>query len=114
MTTSLLDAPSDLRGAQLTRVYSYPEFSSSSGQDAIELAALAGLELDEWQQFVLVNSLGEADVWKCPLCTNRSSGPGYWECPEHPVSDPLHPWASFEVGLCVPRQNGKGGVLEAR
>lgn len=48
---------------------------------------MAGLELDPWQQFVLVNALGEQADGK---------------------------WAAFEVGIEVPRQNGKGGILEAR
>lgn len=112
--TSLLSAPSDLDGAQLPRIYSYPEYASTSGYEAIELAALAGLELDEWQQFVLINSLGEAPIWKCPWCTARSLDETYWECPEHPNTEPIHPWSAFEVGICVPRQNGKGGIIEAR
>jgi phage terminase large subunit-like protein len=48
---------------------------------------MAGLDLDPWQQYVLTESLGE-----------RADGR----------------WACFEVGLIVPRQNGKGGILEAR
>ena len=58
-----------------------------SGGEAVELAALAGLHLDGWQQHVLRNALGE-----------RADGS----------------WAAFEVGVCVPRQNGKGAILEAR
>jgi hypothetical protein len=53
----------------------------------VELAAVAGLELDPWQQLVLRDSLGE-----------REDGT----------------WSAFEVGLVCARQNGKGGVLEAR
>jgi len=60
---------------------------SSAGVEAVELAALAGLELDPWQQLVLEGALGE-----------RSNGR----------------WSAFEVGLIVPRQNGKGSILEAR
>ncbi len=58
----------------------------SRGQEAIEVAARAGLELDGWQQDVLVDSLRVRDG----------------------------KWASFEVGVCVGRQNGKGAILEAR
>lgn len=76
-----------LPGAQQPRICHVPEFVSSAGQEAIELAALAGLELDEWQQFVLMNALGE-----------RADGK----------------WAAQTVGLTVGRQNGKGSVLEAR
>lgn len=48
---------------------------------------MAGLHLDPWQQFVLRSALGE-----------RPDGR----------------WAAFQVGVEVPRQNGKGGLLEAR
>jgi phage terminase large subunit-like protein len=48
---------------------------------------MAGLEADEWQQFVIVNAMGERPDGK---------------------------WAAFEIGLEVPRQNGKGGVDEIR
>ncbi len=50
------------------------------------MARLAGLVLDDWQAYVLEQSFGE-----------RADGK----------------WAAFEVGLCVPRQNGKGAILEA-
>lgn len=69
------------------RICSVPDYESSAGGEAIELAALAGLVLDEWQQFVLVNALGE-----------RADGR----------------WAAPTVGLVVGRQNGKNSVLEAR
>ena len=74
-------------GAQEPRISLVPDYVASTGPDAIELAALAGLHLDPWQQLVLTHSLGE-----------RSDGK----------------WAAFEVGLVVPRQNGKGSILEAR
>lgn len=48
---------------------------------------MAGLELDPWEEFVLVNALGEREGGK---------------------------WAAFEVGVEVSRQNGKGTLLEAR
>lgn len=74
-------------GAQRPRVLSVPEFSSSTGAEAVELAAMCGLELDPWQAFVLENALGERPDGK---------------------------WSAFEVGVEVARQNGKGGLLEAR
>lgn len=56
------------------------------GKEAVELAARAGLELDEWQAFVLQESLrGTAEKWD-----------------------------ALEIGLVVPRQNGKGSIIEAR
>jgi phage terminase large subunit-like protein len=84
-------APAVLMGAQEPRIYTGPTYDRSPGKEAIELAALAGLHLYPWQQFTLTHSLGE-------------------------VVDPVHApkWAAFEVGLIVPRQNGKGSVLEAR
>lgn len=76
-----------LLGAQRPRHASLPRFSSSAGREAVDLAASAGLILDDWQQYVLEHSLGEREDGK---------------------------WATPEVGLIVPRQNGKGSILEAR
>lgn len=76
-----------LIGSQTPRISSVPEYVSSSGQEAFELAESAGLYLDPWQRLVLEYSLGE-----------RADGR----------------WSAFEVGLIVPRQNGKGSILEAR
>ena len=86
-TISPLDAPHVLLGAQLPRLSAVPEYGSTSGDEAIELAAMAGLHLLPWQQWVLRHSLGERDSGK---------------------------WAAFEVGLVVGRQNGKNAILEAR
>ena len=88
-TISLPDALSaaPLLGVQQPRVSHVPESVSSAGQEAIELAALAELHLDPWEQLVLVGALGE-----------RADGK----------------WAAFEVGINAPRQNGKGSILEAR
>lgn len=77
----------DVRGAQRPRIVHVPKAASSTGAEAIELAELAGLELDPWQEFVLAQSLGEK---------------------------PDGRWAAFEVGLVAPRQNGKNSLLEAR
>lgn len=79
--TSLSVAP------HVARVHSVPPYATSAGHEAIELAASAGLLLDEWQQTVLIDALGERDDGR---------------------------WASFEVALWVARQNGKGAILEAR
>lgn len=63
-----------------------PFAPTTAGPDAVEFAESVGLVLDEWQAGVLEGALGEhGDLW-----------------------------AAFEVGLIVGRQNGKGGVLEAR
>jgi hypothetical protein len=79
--------PDELRGEQQPRLWHVPEHVSSAGEEAVELAARAGLHLDPWEQFVLDGALGERPDGK---------------------------WAAWEVGLNVPRQNGKGAVLEAR
>lgn len=84
-SVATLDVPQ--LGAQRPRSSSLPKFSTSAGQEAVDLAASAGLFLDDWQQWVLTQSLGE-----------RGDGR----------------WSAFEVGLIVPRQNGKGSILEAR
>lgn len=54
---------------------------------ALELCWKAGLVLDPWQEYCFQHSL-----------RLRPDGK----------------WAALEVGLCVPRQNGKGSFLEAR
>lgn len=78
----------ELLGVQTPRVESVPPTSvTSAGLEAIEFCDSIGLRLDPWQRHVIDRSLGE-----------RADGK----------------WAAFEVGLLVPRQNGKGAVLEAR
>lgn len=85
--TLLASAPSATVGRQKPRHCSWPESAGSAGSEAVDLACAAGLDLDPWQRFVLERALGE-----------RADGS----------------WAAFEVGLIVPRQNGKGAILEAR
>lgn len=69
------------------RVAHYPESSTSAGREAVDLARLAGLDLDPWQAFVLEHSLAERPDGK---------------------------WAARDVGAVLPRQNGKNAILEAR
>lgn len=64
-----------------------PLHASTAGQDAIDLGIGAGLVLDEWQRDVILGSMAK-----------RADGK----------------WAAKQVGLVVPRQNGKGGILECR
>ncbi|MEV1020698.1 terminase [Streptomyces sp. NPDC050264] len=84
-----MTAPPDVvTGVQVPRLFTAPAtFLSSSGQEAVELAAMAGLELFPWQKHVLDVGLRE-----------RADGS----------------WAAFEVAVNLPRQNGKGGLIEAR
>lgn len=79
--------PPGLLGAQRPKNRSVPPAVTSAGREAVELAASAGLHLDPWQGFALDDALGERQDGK---------------------------WSAFEVGIVVPRQNGKGGILEAR
>jgi phage terminase large subunit-like protein len=59
----------------------------SYGVEAFELARLAGLTMDDWQTWFLTESLRFDTVGR---------------------------WDAFESALIVPRQNGKGALLEAR
>jgi hypothetical protein len=77
----------DLAASERPRVLRVPRFSTSAGDEAIDLAAQAGLFLDPWQKFVLRQGLGEREDGR---------------------------WSAFQVGLIVARQQGKGSVLEAR
>lgn len=63
-----------------------PPWVSSAGPEVVELARSAGLILDDWQEDVLDVGLAE-----------RADGK----------------WSARQVGVLVPRQNGKGGDLEA-
>ena len=112
--TLFLDAPRDLQGVQQPRIRSVPQYATTSGQEAIDLAVIAGVSLDGWQQLVTTDSLGESDVWKCPRCVYRTTPEDPEPCPIHYRAHLIHPWSAFAVGLLVSRQNGKGGVVEVR
>lgn len=70
------------------RISCVPTTAVGLGDEAIEVATKAGLHLDDWQQHVLHSALR--------------------------ASDEDGTWAALEVGVEVSRQNGKGGILEAR
>ncbi|AEM87080.1 Terminase [Streptomyces violaceusniger Tu 4113] len=75
-------------GHQRPRLLTVPGRAlTSAGQEAVDLAARAGLMLDPWQRFVLDEGMGE-----------KADGN----------------WSSPEVCVNVPRQCGKGGIIEAR
>lgn len=74
-------------GRQVPTHFTAPLWTTTAGDDAVDLAAACGLNLLPWQQLVLRNALGERPGGK---------------------------WSSFEVGLIVPRQNGKNVVVMAR
>jgi hypothetical protein len=69
------------------RVNSYPPYTETLGDLAIDLARTAGLELDPWQQ----DSINV-------MCSVDADGK----------------WLCFEHAEIVSRQNGKGAILEAR
>ncbi|MFI7707615.1 hypothetical protein [Nonomuraea sp. NPDC049480] len=82
--TSLLP---DVRiGSQTPRVGKWPDYVTSAGPEFVDLAASAGLILDPWQCYVLTHGLGEL---------------------------PGGRWAATKCSCWVPRQNGKGGIIEA-
>lgn len=83
--TSPLGLP--LRGARKPRVETHPEYVDSFGAETAELMVRAGRPLDDWQQ----------DSVSLILAVR---GDGKWAC--------------FEYCEWVTRQNGKGGILEAR
>lgn len=74
-------------GSQTPKLEHFPPFFTTAADDAVDLAAVAGLVMDPWQVHVLRGSLGE-----------RRDGR----------------WSAFRTCLVVPRQNGKNAVLEAR
>lgn len=81
-------AEATVYGSQRPRLMTVPATGlSSAGQEAVDLAARAGLVLDPWQRFILDQGMRE-NAWG--------------------------DWAAFEVCCNIPRQNGKGGVIEAR
>lgn len=79
--------PSALLDVRPPRVRHAPDYVSSAAVETVELCASVGLILDGWQALILTDQLGE-----------RADGR----------------WAAFECGCVVPRQNGKGGIIEAR
>lgn len=78
--------PDVLRGAQLPRLANTPQGVRSDGPDATELAAIAGLVLDPWQSYAMDAFL---------------------------QIDANGDWVTRDGVLVVPRQNGKGALLEA-
>lgn len=75
-----------LRGSQVPRVANFPAYDLSAAPEIIDLAARAGLVLDEWQQYVLTHGLGMTAEGE---------------------------WSASRVSVWVPRQNGKGAIIEA-
>lgn len=74
------------RGSQTPRVANFPPYLISAAPEVVDFARFCGLELDPWQQFVLTHGLG---------------------------MDAAEQWSASKVSTWVPRQNGKGGIIEA-
>ena len=64
----------------MPRILYAPDYGSSAGQEAVELAELAGLVLDPWEAMILEHALGEG---------------------------PDGRWAAAEVGLCIRRSSSR-------
>lgn len=77
----------DAIGARKPRIRSVPRYRRTRGEEALEVAELAGLVLDDWQKDTLVDA-----------CGIRKDGR----------------WTATEVGLNIARQNGKTVLLAAR
>lgn len=77
----------DPGGNQNPRIFTFPAYVNSAGPAVVDLAKMAGLVLDPWQQNYLTAGLGETADGR---------------------------WASLHVASVVPRQNGKNAAMEAR
>lgn len=86
----------DLLGCQEPTHITRVPYDFSRGQDAIDLATMAGLELDPWQEDMLIGGLGVVQ--------------GLDPTGQHAMEK----WAAYEVGVELSRQNGKSVVFEAR
>lgn len=77
-----------LMGVRAPRLRSVPAYDRTYGPEVVDLAKLAGLALDPWQSDVMDD-----------FCAVSPSRPNKWN--------------ALECVQIVPRQNGKGGSLEA-
>lgn len=84
-----MTALAELLGSQTPRLSNFPLYATTLGDDAIDLAELAGLKLLPWQELLIRASLGE--------------GGG---------SDSN--WSASNVCLITPRQQGKNFVVYVR
>jgi hypothetical protein len=75
----------ELIGSQVPRVWSAPSAVTSAGPEALALAETAGMEPMPWQRFVCERGL-------------RENADGSW--------------AAMALLLLIPRQNGKGTIIE--
>lgn len=85
---SLFDPRSEPVGVQVPTFFHAPVWSQSAGDDVTDFAGACGFDLLPWQQLVLRNAMAEDPI------TGK--------------------FDAFQVGLIVPRQNGKNGVVRWR
>lgn len=98
----MLTLESGVIGSQMPTFHWLPTGAAprlgSLGREVADLAALAKLELDPWQVWIMEQA-----------CTRREQT--YWN-PYTQRDENL--WAAFEVAVMVSRQNGKSAMAEAR
>ena len=83
------------KGSQTPRVANIPAYDFTAAPEVVANAARAKLILDEWQRYVLDGGLGQHLV---------PDGKGGVEPGD---------WTAKRCSVWVPRQNGKGGCIEA-
>lgn len=81
-------APHEIYGHQRPRIACIPyACSRAAGEETLDLGEAAGLGLDDWQRWSVLQAMGTLETGL---------------------------WAAFEVGIEAPRQNGKNKIAEAR
>lgn len=75
-------------GEQVPPIFHAPDWDFTVGDDIVDLAAICGMDLLPWQQLVLRNAMAQDPV--------------------------MERYEAFQVGLVVPRQNGKNYIVRAR
>lgn len=86
----------DLLGVQRPSKMHLPHQTNSAGQAAVALARAAGLNPDDWQEWVVNQALGQKDEW-------------YWN---DILRKEVQKSSAYEICLIVGRQNGKGSIME--
>lgn len=91
---------SPVLGVQQPRLFHAPgPVVGTLGQEAVELAAMAGLNLDEWQQFLMREA--------CSVDPTRMY--------DNEITGRIEAkWAAKEIAIIIARQNGKDEWLVAR
>lgn len=88
-------------GSQTPRLANYPCYFTSLGDDAIDLAAVAGIDLLPWQETLVRESMGQKMGGTGDAAADALRW-GKWQ------------WSSTSSCLIAPRQNGKNVVVYVR